>query len=338
MAFLIDSGWIQVILAAVALLVSIVLYRKARTKKSLSYEVVSEYPLISVDDEIKGKLQILLNGKPVENVHLLSIRFINDGNVPIIADDYERPLSVTFEGEPNILSTEFVSGSPDKLTITLKVDKNALEIEPVLMNSGDFFSIKILIGQYSGKYDIDYRIVGVKTVRRRRQIPTERPYVSSIALAFTITAAITTITAFYFIFTSYRATHISADELARRLVAIEAEKLNQPPRVVSTIIPPAAVRGGAVPVVKGAGDVQVIRFQLELPGDSYPSYRAELQTVEGKTLVALNDLISNSDTHVVTINIPSRILLAGDYKIELIGKTPDGRTFPVSSYFFRIDS
>jgi hypothetical protein len=165
MAFLIDAGWTQVIIGAIAVILTIVIYSMTKQRKSFSYEVVSEYPLISIHKEIKGKLQILLDGNPVENVHLLLIKFINDGNIPIAASDYERPITLDFKDSSNILSADYVKASPGNLITSLKITDNKISIEPMLMNGGDTFSIKILVGQYKGSVDVDARILGVKNIR-----------------------------------------------------------------------------------------------------------------------------------------------------------------------------
>jgi subtilisin-like proprotein convertase family protein len=177
MAFLADAGltgWIGATGSIIAAILSVTIYFLTRKKKALSYEVLSEYPLISIDDEIKGKLQILYGGNPVENVHLLLVKFINNGNIPIIASDFERHLTLRLKGESNVLSAVRVKASPDNLTASLEIKDKVITVAPALMNGGDFFTVKVLIGQYGGSFDVDARIVGVKSIRVvRRQAQTE---------------------------------------------------------------------------------------------------------------------------------------------------------------------
>jgi subtilisin-like proprotein convertase family protein len=171
MGFIADgiAGWIGAAGSIVAVGLTIFIYFLTRKKKVLSYEVVSEYPLISINDELKGKLKVLYDGNPVENVHLLLFRFVNAGNVPITTTDFEKPLTVRFSGNSTVLSAERVKANPDNLTLGLKVENSVITIEPALMNAGDFFTTKALIGEYGGSFDVDARIVGVKAIRVARR-------------------------------------------------------------------------------------------------------------------------------------------------------------------------
>src|SRR5688500_12158935 len=93
-----DQIWqfIGAILGLVALVATIIIYLLQRRKKSLVYEVVTSAPLLSMSDEVKGKVQILYEGSPVQLVHLLIINIFNDGNLGIQASDFERPLVFQF--------------------------------------------------------------------------------------------------------------------------------------------------------------------------------------------------------------------------------------------------
>ena len=158
------AEWIGTVASIIAVILSIIVYLVTRKKKALSYEVLSEYPLISIDDEIEGKLQVLYGGSPVENVHLLLVKFFNSGNVPITSSDFERPITLQLRDESKGLFAERVKASPNNLIVSLRIDNKVVSVEPVLMNGGDFFTAKVLIGQYSGSFDVDSRIVGVKYI------------------------------------------------------------------------------------------------------------------------------------------------------------------------------
>lgn len=174
MAFMIDAGWMEVLIGAVALVVSIVLYRLAKKRKSLSYEVLSESPLVSISEEIKGNLQVLYNGEPAENIHLLLVKFVNDGNVPIAAADFERPLKLQFKDGSNIISAEKAQVTPENLNPSININGQAITVEPVMLNAGDSFAVRILMSQYGGGFDVDARVLGIKSVempsRRDRKL------------------------------------------------------------------------------------------------------------------------------------------------------------------------
>jgi len=180
MGFFFESsliGWIGAIGSVIAAILTLAIYLLTRKKKSLSYEILSENPLISIDDELKGKgkLQMLYEEQPVENVHLLIVKFINSGNVPITKADFETPITLRLEGTSKVLSAEQVEANPDNLVTPLTIEDRLITVKPGLMNGGDFFTVKVLIGQYGGSSAVDARIVGVQSIRQvRKQHQTDR--------------------------------------------------------------------------------------------------------------------------------------------------------------------
>jgi hypothetical protein len=109
LSLIVDAGWIGAIASLVAVIVTVILFFVARRRKSLSYQVMTENPLISIDDEIKGRLQLLLDDEPVQNVHLLLIKFCNDGNTAISTSDYERPITIKVTGDSKVLSAQYLN-------------------------------------------------------------------------------------------------------------------------------------------------------------------------------------------------------------------------------------
>ena len=73
-----DSLWqfITIVIAIIAIIISIILYLIQRRRKSLSWEIISNTPLLSIDEEIKGDLQILFAGKPVQDIQLIILKII----------------------------------------------------------------------------------------------------------------------------------------------------------------------------------------------------------------------------------------------------------------------
>ena len=59
-----DPLWqfVGALLALAAIAVSVFLYRLQAGRKSLAYHVISDTPLFRVDEDIRGKLQIVYEG------------------------------------------------------------------------------------------------------------------------------------------------------------------------------------------------------------------------------------------------------------------------------------
>ena len=117
-------------------------------------------------EEIKGRIQITFEGKPIQNLSLLVLRIVNDGTIPVTSSDFEEPLSFSFGDDAIILSAEITDVVPRTLKPTLDVDKNHIVLRPLLLNSRDTVSIKLLFTQYAGSIQPYGRIVGVNEVTK----------------------------------------------------------------------------------------------------------------------------------------------------------------------------
>lgn len=159
-----DPVWtfVGAALAILAIIVSIFLWAIQRRKKTLSYDVISSFSLLSVREEIEGKLKVLFEDNPVKNVHLFIIRLINTGNVPITSADYERPVEFSFGEDARILSSEVTATKPENLDVEAEEIDNFYVLLPLLLNPKDSITIKFLVSDYSGPIRIESRIIGVK--------------------------------------------------------------------------------------------------------------------------------------------------------------------------------
>ncbi|WP_296245519.1 hypothetical protein, partial [Psychrobacter sp. UBA6766] len=89
-----------------AITVPLIIYFLQKSKKQLSYEIISNTQLVGVENEIQDRITILYDEKQVVNVHLISIRFVNDGNQPISIDDSAMPINIKLGSATNILTCE----------------------------------------------------------------------------------------------------------------------------------------------------------------------------------------------------------------------------------------
>src|ERR1039458_3582859 len=100
---------------------------------------------------------------PVTDVRLVIITVNNSGNEPIRADDFERALRFSWAEPARILTAEVVEVRPESVQPTIKAGANAIVLDPLLLNPGDWLRIKTLINKV-GKLTIDARFVGVKRI------------------------------------------------------------------------------------------------------------------------------------------------------------------------------
>jgi hypothetical protein len=163
-----DPMWqfFGVIFVVISIIVSGIFFRLQRQRSALSWKIISNTPLVRINSEVKGNLQVLFNGNPVKDIQLLIIKIINTGNVSIKSGDYERPLNLNFDENAQILAAEVIETNPNNIEVSANIEERDVFISPTLLNKGDSFTIKILVNQFNNKILIDSRIVGVKEIQK----------------------------------------------------------------------------------------------------------------------------------------------------------------------------
>jgi uncharacterized membrane protein YeaQ/YmgE (transglycosylase-associated protein family) len=155
----------SIILGLLGLALTGLIFIKQTKKKSISYEVLSDSPIISVLDEFRDNLEIKYKGNLVESLSLIVIRIFNSGNVPIEEQEYARPLLIDFSDQSEIISVNIIEETPENLGVALKHDKTSITVTPLLMNKGDSFTVQILASKYK-MLAVSGRISDVQRVTR----------------------------------------------------------------------------------------------------------------------------------------------------------------------------
>lgn len=120
--------------------------------------------------EFTGHIQILFDGAPVEGVGLIFVTIRNSGNEPIRREDFDEPLCIRLGGTTQIISTEITRRIPPDLPVEFRLERTEqpsvfgqeLTVAPLLLNSGDSMTIKLLITNYRNvEAVITGRILGI---------------------------------------------------------------------------------------------------------------------------------------------------------------------------------
>jgi hypothetical protein len=164
-----DPVWqsLGVIVGAVLALVAIIISLRQWQRKSLVYEVISKENIVRVADHSVGsELQISYPGKPVKDLHLITVKFINSGNTEIRPEDYVRQVSLNFGENSEILGNKILEQEPNNLGLKINHEKSqeALLVDPVLLNRRDFFTIQALVTGFQS-VNTNGRIAGVTRIR-----------------------------------------------------------------------------------------------------------------------------------------------------------------------------
>lgn len=111
-----------------------------------------------------------------------------------------------------------------------------------------------------------------------------------------------------------------------------------PPTIATFTLLPGSLRGSGDlrRVVVPGGKQDVVRLVLVPEADGLGTYRAELLTDDGKTVLVRDRLqvVNNNAGPSLVLNIPAHLLKVGDYQIKL-GRQLDGKTEVIGSYYFR---
>lgn len=187
----------EIILALVAITISIVTFKITRKKnKLLEYEILSDYDIVDVNDKFRDKIQITYRESEekeynVEHLRLLVLKFKNTGNTPIPKSDFEMPIRIEFPSQEKnkfiLYSWNVVNTIPNDLNIGLDLSINledatllheSVVIAPCLLNPNDVFSISFLLGTQNPIFEVKGRIIGVDKIQKSEKV--ERTFWDSI--------------------------------------------------------------------------------------------------------------------------------------------------------------
>lgn len=145
-----------------------------RARKALGYEITHR-PLVQVGHEARGKVEIRYDGVEVSDVNLLQVALRNVGRVPILREDFDRPVVVHLIGHGRgsrvtlLQSTLTVTSDPTSMNPDVDIQGNTISFQPVLLNPGDCVTMGVLATGYSGTnvgIEVDARVAGLRTLQR----------------------------------------------------------------------------------------------------------------------------------------------------------------------------
>ncbi len=107
----------------------------------LSVVVTSETSVISLNANYSSDIAVFYKNKPIAGLYVADIRIKNEGNRPIEQSDFDKPITVQFNGAV-VAPVKVTSTTPDGLPVKINARGNSIEVEPLLMNPDDSFTIQ----------------------------------------------------------------------------------------------------------------------------------------------------------------------------------------------------
>ncbi len=172
MEILRDPAWqfIGAIFAFFSIVGALWIYWLQKQTRELAFGLISSIRPVAIADELSSRVTVQLDGKPVQNLHLLVFGFKNSGKCAISPADFERKLSISFP-DGQIVSADISSQSPSNLDAHLLSFESHTELSPLLLNSGDYLLIQVLLSATNPRWKVDARIRDVPKLAPINKIP-----------------------------------------------------------------------------------------------------------------------------------------------------------------------
>lgn len=178
-------AWLIAALVAIAGVCTTLWVNKQRSRKALSYRVVSDVEFIHRVPGAPQDLRVLYHGVEVQTVSMLVIEFKNTGAVPITPSDWVEPLTLELPKGGEIFHAAVARHFPPNFEPEIEVTDMWLRLKPTLMNPGDRLEIGMFTPLPEGTLPkMRYRISGVSAISK--QSPRSVPLIEPLMLVTTL--------------------------------------------------------------------------------------------------------------------------------------------------------
>jgi hypothetical protein len=158
-------------------------------RKALTFNF-SSAQLLNLDEDFSGLLRLTFNGIEVHDASIVTLTVKNSGRKTIKREDFEEGLEFRFIGSGQIMAFLLSDLRPQALMPNPGIRwsehraLSSISFDPLLLNSGDEFSVVAIVRDFKGVIEARGRIAEVKDIKRVEPIKksTEVPIGFLIAL------------------------------------------------------------------------------------------------------------------------------------------------------------
>ena len=161
LSYLRDPAW-QFVLTVFGIAVAILIYRLQKGHREIAFGAISVRSLLSVSEELSGRVVVTLDEKPVQDLHLIIVGLKNSGTCSILPSEFDRPAVLSFGDNVEIISWQITKEQPSNLKAVVNLNKNQLEVMPLLLNRGDYITLKVLVSTSKPNISADIRVVNIE--------------------------------------------------------------------------------------------------------------------------------------------------------------------------------
>lgn len=161
-------GVIGTILGAIiGAVVAYLIFRRQTTKKLITYQIVSNAPIATLNISLQNTVTIQINGVSVLNARQVVLMLRNQGNVAVKPNDYNTPLKFVFNGS-KVVGSDILDTDPPELKNSInhnsfvQIGADSAELENILLNAKESITLTILLEGDYNRLDVAGRIVDGK--------------------------------------------------------------------------------------------------------------------------------------------------------------------------------
>lgn len=166
----------------------------------LTYEVLTNTPVFDVREKV-DELQVLYKDIDITDgdfiLQVITFRVVNNGQVDIKKDFYDAensPLGIRLSEGEIVENPVIISSSNEYLDESLKldvIDSKEVQIQPVILNSGDFFTIKLLALISSESVDLEAtgKIAGINSIELKELYESDIEFATDDQINITLTSS-----------------------------------------------------------------------------------------------------------------------------------------------------
>ncbi len=133
-------------------------------RKEITWKIISDTLVSPAHDRVR----VLYNDETIDDARLVILRIWNIGNVPVLPQDYENnnPIEFDFGEKAKVLDTEILRTTPPDIkdNVPFRQEDEKILLGPLLLNSLDSITFKVLLTNFSGEVRVNARIAGVKQI------------------------------------------------------------------------------------------------------------------------------------------------------------------------------
>jgi len=162
----------------------IALYKSPQ--KALSYEIPFSFSLDPIGKDFVPEISIFINGDSVNQPYFNVLKISNNGNIPIMKKDYDKPITIKINNKSKIVNYKVGDKNPENIDVLLKSENNNIIIEPLLLNPTDFILLEIITKNGKPDFNIATRIVGIPKINLIETKINETPFFFMFSSGFLI--------------------------------------------------------------------------------------------------------------------------------------------------------